>query len=139
MRVIRRVVVSLVLLGWIVPFAIAAYYLFQSVIFSPVDDFDNWNAVGFDFAITVFLVVGVLWLLFSIIAYLLGLRATRPELPGMCRRCEYDLRGLSEPRCPECGTPFDPSKIKEQTLSPAGNVACGMVQAKRSHEKTQEG
>jgi len=32
-----------------------------------------------------------------------------------CRRCGYLLRGLPEPRCPECGTPFscrlfDPSR-----------------------------
>jgi hypothetical protein len=26
---------------------------------------------------------------------------------GVCLRCEYDLRGLTEPRCPECGTPFE--------------------------------
>ena len=27
---------------------------------------------------------------------------------GRCARCGYDLQGLTEPRCPECGTPFDP-------------------------------
>ncbi len=27
--------------------------------------------------------------------------------PGRCRVCDYDLRGLPEPRCPECGTPFE--------------------------------
>jgi len=26
--------------------------------------------------------------------------------PTRCSKCGYDLRGLSEPRCPECGTPF---------------------------------
>jgi ribosomal protein L37E len=26
-----------------------------------------------------------------------------------CRRCGYRLAGLSENRCPECGTPFDPA------------------------------
>jgi hypothetical protein len=26
---------------------------------------------------------------------------------GRCVRCSYDLRGLREPRCPECGTPFE--------------------------------
>jgi predicted amidophosphoribosyltransferase len=26
----------------------------------------------------------------------------------ICRRCAYNLTGLSEPRCPECGTSFDP-------------------------------
>jgi protein-S-isoprenylcysteine O-methyltransferase Ste14 len=25
----------------------------------------------------------------------------------MCVDCGYDLRGQTEPRCPECGTPFD--------------------------------
>ncbi len=27
---------------------------------------------------------------------------------GRCRECGYLLRGLTEPRCPECGRPFDP-------------------------------
>ncbi|RJP37048.1 MAG: hypothetical protein C4547_06315 [Phycisphaerales bacterium] len=26
---------------------------------------------------------------------------------GLCRKCGYSLRGLTVPRCPECGTPFD--------------------------------
>ncbi len=26
--------------------------------------------------------------------------------PILCSRCAYNLRGLSEPRCPECGLPF---------------------------------
>ena len=29
-----------------------------------------------------------------------------------CRQCHYDLRDLPEPRCPECGTPFDPQDAK---------------------------
>jgi len=28
---------------------------------------------------------------------------------GHCVRCGYNLKGLPEPRCPECGTPFDPA------------------------------
>jgi hypothetical protein len=31
---------------------------------------------------------------------------TLRRLEGRCGRCGYDLRGLPEPRCPECGTPF---------------------------------
>ena len=26
-----------------------------------------------------------------------------------CRKCQYDLKGLPEHRCPECGTAFDPT------------------------------
>ena len=29
----------------------------------------------------------------------------------ICLRCGYDLRGQLEPRCPECGTPCDPSLL----------------------------
>lgn len=31
--------------------------------------------------------------------------------PGQCRTCGYLLYGLTEPRCPECGTPFDPTDL----------------------------
>jgi hypothetical protein len=27
--------------------------------------------------------------------------------PGLCWDCNYSLQGLAEPRCPECGRPFD--------------------------------
>ena len=29
---------------------------------------------------------------------------------GKCLSCGYNLHGLTEPRCPECGTPFDPMR-----------------------------
>ncbi len=35
---------------------------------------------------------------------------------GRCVRCDYDLRGLPEPRCPECGTPFDETATRPQRL-----------------------
>ncbi len=31
------------------------------------------------------------------------------QIRAICRNCMYPLRGLDTPRCPECGTPFDPS------------------------------
>jgi len=36
------------------------------------------------------------------------------QLTGMnCPSCGYDLRGLPEHRCPECGRPFDPRTISD--------------------------
>ena len=34
-------------------------------------------------------------------------RLTERGIP-ICLKCGYDLRGLTEPRCPECGADFDP-------------------------------
>jgi hypothetical protein len=34
--------------------------------------------------------------------------------PHQCAHCGYDLRGLPEPRCPECGTPFVPATDEDQ-------------------------
>ena len=39
-----------------------------------------------------------------------------------CEKCGYSLYGLRTPRCPECGTPFDPSRIKEQAPPAAGGT-----------------
>ena len=31
------------------------------------------------------------------------------DIDGRCGDCRYSLRGLTVPRCPECGRPFDPA------------------------------
>lgn len=33
--------------------------------------------------------------------------------PNRCVRCGYLLCGLTEPRCPECGTPFNPADVDQ--------------------------
>lgn len=38
----------------------------------------------------------------------------------ICICCGYDLRGQSEPRCPECSQPFDAGLLKK--ASPTGEV-----------------
>src|SRR6187402_2906557 len=37
-------------------------------------------------------------------------------LVGNCRTCDYSLIRLTEPRCPECGTPFDPNDPGTMTI-----------------------
>lgn len=38
-------------------------------------------------------------------------------LPGHCRACAYDLRGLTTDRCPECGKPADATPAAEVPVS----------------------
>lgn len=47
-------------------------------------------------------------------------RKMRQELISIgilvCEPCGYDLRGQTEPRCPECGAPFDKKLLTDSTL-----------------------
>lgn len=52
----------------------------------------------------------------SIIAWHRGSAIGRPKAPGFCQACGYVLHGLTEPRCPECGTPFDPRLLVQAGL-----------------------
>jgi len=54
------------------------------------------------------------------------LTATR-RLTQFCPNCEYDLHGLPEDRCPECGTQFDRSRLplverREPRSNPLANL-----------------
>lgn len=40
-------------------------------------------------------------------------RARRRQEELRCGNCGYLLKGLRDPRCPECGTPFDPGLLKD--------------------------
>ena len=35
---------------------------------------------------------------------------------AICGLCGYDLRGLTEPRCPECGAPFDEQLLEQMAV-----------------------
>ena len=65
-----------------------------------------------DYALTYTCVAGFCFLLtglFSILA--LDRHPWPPPDTNRCKKCDYLLIGLTEPRCPECGTPFDREKL----------------------------
>jgi hypothetical protein len=61
--------------------------------------------------------VAVWWLL----AWPLLCLAVRIYTRRYPQRCGYDLRGLPQPRCPECGTPFVQSNAGSPTANPGSH------------------
>jgi hypothetical protein len=104
---VRQILVLVVLWGWVIPLGAACWYDYRASIYQPTSDFDNWDAVGFHLASESFSLISAGWVGLAILLYAGRHILRSPPTPGTCRRCGYDLRGLPEPRCPECGTSFD--------------------------------
>ena len=47
---------------------------------------------------------------------MVGRQAKRFPVPPICTHCDYELTGLTVPRCPECGQPFKIDKIRMQSV-----------------------
>jgi hypothetical protein len=48
-----------------------------------------------------------------------ALRRRRMQDGPLCAQCGYSLKCLPEPRCPECGSPFDPAILEEPGPRPS--------------------
>ena len=54
--------------------------------------------------------VFILFAAYPALAFIRGpLRRYRRRKRGLCIKCGYNLTGLTEPRCPECGREIKPS------------------------------
>lgn len=47
------------------------------------------------------------------------------RIGARCPRCEYILRGLAEPVCPECGRPFSLDELVKSRYAPRLHVVIG--------------
>ena len=47
-------------------------------------------------------------------------RGAIPAVGLLCTKCEYDLTGLTERVCPECGTLFDPERLFKGAIESNG-------------------
>ena len=71
----------------------------------PLPDYDFMFALGlFSWSAIVVIVNLPIFLVLSLLHWRFG---PKPPVPGHCRRCGYNLTGLTEARCPECGTGFE--------------------------------
>ena len=55
----------------------------------------------------------------ALVGYIVWARRRRKlcrELEGLCSKCGYNLTGLTESRCPECGTRFEPMRRQNSSL-----------------------
>lgn len=56
------------------------------------------------------LMLGGVLSMFTCLAVFIRRRYWPVYPPAHCTGCGYNLLGLAEPRCPECGLPFDPAE-----------------------------
>jgi hypothetical protein len=54
---------------------------------------------------------------------------------GRCARCGYLLTGLTEPRCPECGTPIDSAVPSTQSAANGEPVVLATPDAAKRHAR----
>ena len=56
-------------------------------------------------------ILATLFLLFAAILIACAVWPRRSPKLGFCVECGYNLRGSTEPRCPECGARFEKTKL----------------------------
>jgi hypothetical protein len=59
----------------------------------------------------------------------------RLPLPPTCKRCAYNLTGLTEERCPECGTPFTWREVRQR----AGRVWAMTLRLRHANQDATTG
>lgn len=67
--------------------------------------------------------------LYPALLFLRFLRQTRRDRSGFCDKCGYNLTGLTEPRCPECGKEFDHAGLAPQPSIANRPLAIGSRQS----------
>jgi len=104
--------------GWI-PFLllvllIVSIALFEMGVFGPshLGSLASWVYIV---CITLLLPLCVLGYVILGMMSFISIAKNDSEYATRCMKCGYNLYGLTEPRCPECGTPFDPKLNEEQS------------------------
>ena len=89
-----------------------------------VNQVNVWETIVYYWPEATAIVLGLIFLRFLIRV------ARKRHEPGeeYCRRCDYNLRGLPSPQCPECGTQLTPeNRIPGRRRWPRVIVVCGLL------------
>lgn len=99
---------------WVIAFTVPAvmFYTIRSAIVTLTNISGSWAD---RLAIAVIVVT---WVPYAFAGYRRSRRAfIRQKLTELgtpvCQKCGYALRGQTEPRCPECGEPFDAALLRK--------------------------
>jgi hypothetical protein len=90
----------------VIVFVISLFFLSWLGLYLLPDFFDSGAPVLYSTIAAIALWGGAA--LLAAMEYRLCSRLLRRNDGSRCRRCGYSLTGLTEPRCPECGQPFEP-------------------------------
>jgi len=100
-------------IGYRLAAGIGAAHMGVCVLFVLLVNILNWSpsAASFPFAwMGLLYTVATAWPSFYAFSH-----PPSDHIPGTCRQCGYILVCLPEPRCPECGLPFDPREVTTHT------------------------
>jgi predicted RNA-binding Zn-ribbon protein involved in translation (DUF1610 family) len=101
---------------WIVSFALGSLMIVATLLILKEIRFVEWPLPPYIRTIPIGALVGgvVTYVVVRSTRHLVR-RSLRLQLQEMsipvCLHCGYDLRGQVDPRCPECGQPFDPALL----------------------------
>ena len=103
------------ILGWI-PFLLLCSWV-TSALLGYLDFFtpgciDSPAAMNVMINIFVLLPMTILGYLILAIFSFMAPKGNADVSKSHCVKCGYNLKGLPEPRCPECGTPFGPKAVE---------------------------
>ena len=104
----RYALLTILLWGWTVPFLLGVYYKIAESTYDPVDDFDNWTAVGYHLLSMSLTGLAALWFAIAGVAWLIWSKSRSPLPYDACFKCGYNLTGNESGVCPECGMPVEP-------------------------------
>lgn len=93
-------------IAWSIVAGGVVYLVFGLLLFPVVDAFSIDRLLSLDIIVVLMVFGGPAALVFVFLTKRIGARHASTRL-YICRRCGYDLRGLTEARCPECGHRFD--------------------------------